>query len=152
MIISPFFKPLFLISDKLLTNLRLMISNIFGWTPSLDGVCFINIIESDQELSLEFRAVGLSKDDIKVEYNAESGMLQIRSKRELSDPTIPYIHRDFWEDQINQDIDLNYNGINVKGGEDISSVLSRGVLTITIKKSKEELKKNVINVGTIELG
>ena len=95
----------------------------------------MNIYEDeDGNTYLEFRAVGLEKEDIEINY--ESGILEIKSKEKKSDTT-KYLRQEFQGDRFNTRLELPAD----TDSEKIEAVIEKGILRIKLGKDKSKNKK-----------
>lgn len=110
--------------------------NIFDYYfPGFKNEAMLNVRENDKSYLLELRAVGLTKDDIKITF--EDNVLVIKSIKPKVETT--YIRHEFWDDTIDKRIQFPADA-------DIDSTTAKvenGILYIEIQKvagSKKEIQ------------
>lgn len=110
--------------------------NIFDYYfPGFKNKAMLNVRENNKSYLLELRAVGLTKDDIKITF--EDNVLVIKSIKPKVETT--YIRHEFWDDTIDKRIQFPADA-------DIDSTTAKvenGVLYIEIQKaagSKKEIQ------------
>jgi len=110
--------------------------NIFDYYfPGFKNEAMLNVRENDKSYLLELRAVGLTKDDIKITF--EDNVLVIKSIKPKVE--ITYIRHEFWDDAIDKRIQFPADA-------DIDSTTAKvenGILYIEIQKaagSKKEIQ------------
>jgi HSP20 family protein len=110
--------------------------NIFDYYfPGFKNEAMLNVRENDKSYLLELRAVGLTKDDIKITF--EDNVLVIKSIKPKVETT--YIRHEFWDDMIDKRIQFPADA-------DIDSTTAKvenGILYIEIQKaagSKKEIQ------------
>ena len=95
----------------------------------------MNVIENSDEWIIELRAVGLTREDINLEYESEGSILLIKSPER--DKSEGYSRHEFWNDWFDTRIQLPV-GIDPEG---ITAKVEKGILVVNIKKDKKSNRK-----------
>ena len=96
----------------------------------------MNVKESEGAWEVEFRAAGLTKEDVQIEYKGED-VLWIKAGDREKEKKEEYNRREFWKDYFDTRLQLP-SGIDI---ENIEAKVENGILYITIPKSKEGQRK-----------
>ena len=96
----------------------------------------MNVKESDGEWEIEFRAAGLTKEDVSIEYKGEN-ILLIKAGDRTKEKAEGYSRHEFWRDWFDTRLQLP-SGVDIDG---ISAKVENGILTITVPKNKEGQRK-----------
>ena len=96
----------------------------------------MNVKESDGIWEVEFRATGLTKEDVQIEYKGED-VLWIKAGDREKEKKEEYNRHEFWRDSFDTRLQLP-SGIDI---ENIEAKVENGILYITIPKSKEGQRK-----------
>ena len=107
----------------------------FDWESS----SLMNISENDEAYIINFRAVGLSKEDI--EIGIEGNILSVSTKTSKNE--IKWTQQEFWNDKINKKVEFP-NDVDVDG---VSAEVEKGILKIRLPKVKTSIKKKLIQVN-----
>jgi len=108
----------------------------FDWENS----SLMNIKETSENYVINFRAVGLDKED--VEINVDGNILSISTKADKSN-TEWGVQQEFLNDRINKKVELP-DDVDV---DNISAEMKKGILEIQLPKVKTSIKKKSIQVG-----
>ena len=96
----------------------------------------MNVRENEDAWEVEFRATGLTKDDISLEYKGED-ILWIKAGDRTKEKEETYSRREFWKDCFDTRLQLP-SGIDT---DKIEAKVENGILKITVPKSKEGQRK-----------
>jgi HSP20 family protein len=96
----------------------------------------MNVKESEGAWEVEFRATGLTKEDVTVEYKGED-VLWIKAGDREKEKKEEYNRHEFWKDYFDTQLQLP-SGIDT---DSIEAKVENGILYITIPKSKEGQRK-----------
>ena len=111
-----------------------MLFNNFYYTPAENHP--MNVKENEGEWEIEFRATGLTKEDVTLEYKGED-ILWIKAGDREKDRAEEYSRREFWKDCFDTRLQLP-SGVDTDG---IGARVENGVLYIVVPKSKEGHRK-----------
>lgn len=111
----------------------------FNYFPlDWEGSNLMNINENNEAYIINFRAVGLSKEDI--EIGIEGNVLSISTKTSKNETK--WIQQEFWNDRINKKIEFP-SDVDVDG---VSAEVEKGILKIRLPKAKTSTKRRSIRV------
>ena len=96
----------------------------------------MNVKESEGSWEIEFRAAGLTKEDVQIEYKGED-VLWIKAGNREAEKKEDYSRHEFWKDCFDTRLQLP-SGIDI---ENIEAKVENGILYITVPKSKEDQRK-----------
>ena len=101
------------------------------WCPA------VNVVDNEDNYEIEVAAPGLSKKDFTV--NVENGVLMIsgKSEKEEEEKEKNYTRKEFSSKSFSRSFTLPENVEE----EDIAAKFKDGVLTLTLKKAKVEVKQ-----------
>lgn len=111
-----------------------MFLNNFYYTPAENHP--MNVKENDGAWEIEFRATGLTKEDVQIEYKGEDVLLIKAGDRE-KEKKEDYSRHEFWKDCFDTRLQLP-SGIDT---DSIEAKVENGILFITVPKSKEGQRK-----------
>lgn len=92
----------------------------------------MNVRDTEDAWEIEFRAVGLTKENINLEYKGED-ILWIKAGDREKEKDEKYNRHEFWKDCFDTRLQLP-SGIDT---DKIEAKVENGILTITVPKSKE---------------
>ena len=101
----------------------------------------MNVIENSDEWIIELRAIGLTREDISLEYEPNGSILLIKSPERDKTEEEGYNRHEFWNDWFDTRIQLPA-GIDSEG---ITAKVEKGILVVNIKKDKKSNRK--IEIG-----
>ena len=93
-----------------------------------------DVIENDDEFIIEMELAGIKKDDITID--TEDGVLTIETERKRDD-TLKYKRKEMYGGKFKRSFILPDN----TSTEEIKAELIDGILTVSIPKTVEEVKK-----------
>ena len=131
----------FIISVKPFKFNKLVMMKFFNYFPfDWENSSLMNIKETSENYVINFRAVGLDKED--VEINVDGNILSISTKADKSN-TEWGVQQEFLNDRINKKVELP-DDVDV---DNISAEMKKGILEIQLPKVKTSIKKKSIQVG-----
>jgi HSP20 family protein len=120
---------------------KLVMMKFFNYFPfDWENSSLMNIKETSENYVINFRAVGLDKED--VEINVDGDILSISTKVDKSN-TDWGVQQEFLNDRINKKVELP-DDVDV---DNISAEMKKGILEIQLPKVKTSIKKKSIQVG-----
>lgn len=120
---------------------KLVMMKFFNYFPfDWENSSLMNIKETGENYVINFRAVGLDKED--VEINVDSNILSISTKVDKSN-TDWGVQQEFLNDRINKKVELP-DDVDV---DNISAEMKKGILEIQLPKVKTSIKRKSIQVG-----
>jgi len=96
----------------------------------------MNVKDEENAWEVEFRATGLTKEDINLEYKGED-ILWIKAGDREKEKEEKFSRHEFWRDCFDTRLQLP-SGVDIEG---IEAKVENGILKITIPKSKEGQRK-----------
>ena len=123
-----------------------------NWLPSLFNDFFendwnlkrnttapaINVIEDENEYTIEVAAPGMTKNDFNVSLTEEDYLTISLEKKDGEDSNKKYLRREFSYSKFQQTLVLPED-VDI---EKISAAMANGVLTINLKKKVQEERSN----------
>lgn len=123
---------------------RSFFDNEFNYIPFFEGRNngLSNILENENEFSIEISAPGLKKEDIKIEL--DNDILKISSEVEDSKEkkNNGYTRREFYRTSFERSFTIPKSA----NKNEISAKMDDGILTVTIPKIKEEKRPENIKI------
>lgn len=124
---------------------RKFFDNDFNYFPLFEGRNnggLSNILENDDEFSIEISAPGLKKEDIKIEL--DNDILRISSDIEDSkeEKNDEYCRREFYKSSFER----SFTVPKIVDKNSISASMTDGILNVKIPKLKEEKKPESIQI------
>ncbi len=113
-----------------------MIDFYNNWFQGFKSESLMNVTETEKAYTIELRAVGLKKDEIKISF--EDDVLVVKSEKKNDGEN--WLRHEFWNDSIDK-------RIIIPGDSDRDNVKAKvedGILKIEIPKT--ESKKSVITI------
>lgn len=125
------------ISDFFNSSLNDIFRSDFTWSqPS------VNIIEGDDNYTLEVAAPGLEKADFNVEVKEDHLHISVENKSESKDDKENYTRREFNFQSFKRSFHLP----DTVDSQKINGVYENGVLTVSLPKKEEAKPKEPVNI------